>query len=163
MNYLRNALFLQSNFCLFATLFHLLSIMKPSEVLKQHKIKKTAPRVAIIQVLKRYNHPLSENEIRNEMGSLYDRVTFYRSMQRMAEVGILHKIVVDNVTIKYALNDCSQNACDHNSHAHFFCKKCSKLICLGAFKTRVVLPNGCVGEESELLVKGICSNCSLQN
>ncbi len=136
--------------------------MKPTEILKQHHIKKTAPRVAIIQVLQKQNHPMSENEIRNQMGPLYDRVTFYRSVQTMAEVGILHKIVVDNTIIKYALNACNENECKHDSHAHLFCKECNQLICLGSFTAQVKLPNGCIEEESELLIRGLCNRCSLQ-
>ena len=133
--------------------------MTPIEILQQHDIKKTTPRVAIIQVLQKSNSPLSENEIRDEMGDLYDRVTFYRSMQTMAEVGILHKIVVDNVTVKYALNDCKKGACEHNSHAHFYCRKCNRLICLGHFEANVEIPEGWVGEESELLIRGLCDSC----
>jgi len=134
--------------------------MNPVEILQQHNIKKTSPRVAIIQALQQSNSPLSEAEIKEKMGGLYDRVTFYRSMQTMSDAGILHRIVIDNLHIKYAMNHCENGHCHHVSHAHFYCRKCNGLICLGDIEAEAVIPSGYVQEETELLVRGICSRCS---
>jgi Fe2+ or Zn2+ uptake regulation protein len=60
-------------------------MMSPTEILQQHQIKKTSPRVVIIQVLQKSLFPLTEADIKNEMGDLYDRITFYRSVQTMLE------------------------------------------------------------------------------
>lgn len=132
--------------------------MNPTEILKQHGIKKTTPRVAIIQALQKGGGPLTEAEIHDAMGDLYDRITFYRSIQKMEEVGILHKIVVNNVLVKYALNNCSDGD-KHETHAHFYCLKCNKVSCLGSFDVDINLPEGCIQYEAELLIKGICKDC----
>jgi Fur family ferric uptake transcriptional regulator len=133
--------------------------MTPVDILQQHHIKKTSSRVAILQALKRGGFPLTEAEIKAQMGDLYDRITFYRNMQSMAEAGILHRIVVDNTLVKYALNPCDKKNCHHINHAHFFCRKCSKLICLDEIEIETKLPEGYVREEVELLVRGVCNLC----
>lgn len=133
--------------------------MNPIDILQQHNIKKTSSRVAIIQALKKGGIPLTEAEIKAEMGDLYDRITFYRNMQSMADAGILHRIVIDNTLVKYALNPCNKEHCHHINHAHFFCRKCNKLICLDEIEIETPLPKGYVREDVELLVRGVCNLC----
>jgi Fur family ferric uptake transcriptional regulator len=133
--------------------------MNPIDILQQHQIKKTSSRVAILQALKKGGLPLTEAEIKAEMGDLYDRITFYRNMQSMSDAGILHRIVVDNTLVKYALNPCHPEDCHHANHAHFYCHKCNKLICLDEIKVEIKLPNGYVRKETELLIRGLCDRC----
>ncbi len=56
--------------------------------------------MAIIEVLQEKSMPLSELEIMKGMGDLYDRITFYRSMQTITEAGPLHRVVIDNTNVK---------------------------------------------------------------
>ncbi|MBL7970385.1 MAG: transcriptional repressor [Prolixibacteraceae bacterium] len=137
--------------------------MNPVEILQQHSIKKTSPRVAIIQALQKRSAPLTESEIKAEMGDLYDRITFYRNMQSMADAGILHRIVVDNTMVKYALNHCNKEHCHHTNHAHFYCRECTKLICLDDIAIEAQVPEGYIREEMELLIRGICSHCNTEH
>jgi Fur family ferric uptake transcriptional regulator len=134
--------------------------MSPTEILQQHQIKKTSPRVAIIQVLQKSLFPLTEADIKNEMGDLYDRITFYRSVQTMLEAGIIHRIIVDNVTVKYALNHCAKGHCHHTSHAHFYCRICKEVICLDETEVKANIPEGFLQEELDLLIKGVCKQCN---
>lgn len=142
-----------------APLNFILKNMNPVEILQQHNIKKTSPRIAIIQALQKGGIPLSEAEIKVEMGDLYDRITFYRTVQTMAEVGILHRIVIDNTLVKYALNPCNKEHCHHTNHAHFFCRKCNELTCLDDIEIEAQIPEGYIREEMELLIRGVCSHC----
>jgi Fur family ferric uptake transcriptional regulator len=134
--------------------------MSPTEILQQHQIKKTSPRVAIIQALQKSSFPLTEVDIKNEMGDLYDRITFYRSVQTMLEVGIIHRIIVDHVTVKYALNQCDKGHCHHTSHAHFYCRVCNELTCLNETEVQANIPKGYIQEELELLIRGVCKQCN---
>ena len=136
--------------------------MNPVEILQQHQIKKTSPRVAIIQALQKAGTPLTEAEIKANMGDFYDRVTFYRSMRTMSVAGILHRIVVDNTLVEYALNPCSKGNCHHIKHAHFFCRMCNELTCLGKIELETRIPEGYISEEAELLIRGVCSRCSAE-
>lgn len=128
--------------------------MQAIEILQQHRLKKTSPRLAILEALQSSDAPLAEAEISIKMGSHYDRTTFYRSMQTLQETGIIHKIVVDRLTVKYVLRHLP-------NHAHFFCNNCKQVICLeeihpGPYR----LPSGFQTSEAEVIIKGLCNICS---
>ncbi len=136
--------------------------MKATDILEYHQVKKTTPRVALIQALQKGNGPLSESEIKELMGELYDRVTFYRSVQTLSQAGIIHRIVADNVLVKYALNNCENGHHHQVDHAHFYCRKCHNLYCLKSIKIRKLsLPEGFLDEEHDLIIRGICDTCNV--
>ncbi|MCG6189878.1 Fur family transcriptional regulator [Maribellus maritimus] len=131
--------------------------MNPQEVLYKHNLKKTACREGILSVMLDLGHPLSENEIREELSSKFDRTTFYRSFKTLLEKRIIHKIVVDNQVVKYALDN---SVTYKEKHAHFYCKKCDSVICLDDIPVNEpVVPNGFEASETEIIIKGVCSTC----
>ncbi|HEX3006052.1 MAG TPA: transcriptional repressor [Bacteroidales bacterium] len=135
--------------------------MNAVEILQSHQLKKTSPRVAIVQALQESLLPLSENEVKAKMGDQYDRITFYRSVQTLLEAGIIHKIVADNVTVKYALNRCDDEHHHEADHLHFFCRQCNSLECLNEIKIqRYGLPKGYVADECNVIIKGLCNKCN---
>ena len=94
--------------------------MDTLEILQQHQLKKTSSRVALNDVLKKSGLPLSENEIKMEMGHHYDRITFYRSVQTLIEAGVMHKIAAGDTCVRYALNNCKDGHEHAVDHVHFF-------------------------------------------
>lgn len=135
--------------------------MQATDILLQHNLKKTSPRLAMIEALQSSGLPLSEQEISELMGSHYDRTTFFRSMQVLVDSEIIHRIVVDKLLVKYALNHFEKTNKHQGDHAHFFCSSCKKLICLeeihpGPYR----LPAGFQTQESEVIIKGLCNKCS---
>ena len=135
--------------------------MTPTDILKQHKIKKTPGRIAIIKALQQNCRPLSESEIRDQMQEAYDRITFYRNIQSLTTAGIIHKIVVDNTTIRYGLNCCEEGHHHRNEHAHFYCEHCQAVLCLQQVKIpELHLPSGFKSSDSDLIIKGTCEKCS---
>lgn len=133
--------------------------MNPSAILELHQVRKTAPRIAIVAVLQKHTNPLSEAEIKQEMGDLYDRITFYRNVQTLVEAGVLHRIVIGTMYAKYALNDCEEGHCHHQKHLHFYCKKCHEVICLEAVDLKPKVPEGFDTDEIEILMQGTCKRC----
>ena len=81
--------------------------MTSAEILSNHLLRKTPARLSIVQHLLTSDTPLSESDFHEKMQENYDRITFYRSMQTLMEAGIVHRIVADNTTLRYALNQCS--------------------------------------------------------
>lgn len=137
--------------------------MNAVEVLQSHHLKKTSPRVAVIEALLGSSGPLSEDEVKQKMGQLYDRITFYRSMHTLAEAGIIHKIAVEGIPVKYALNRCTDQHEHTVDHVHFVCRQCSSLLCLNEVKSfQYVLPQGYVLESSEVVIRGLCKRCSTE-
>lgn len=131
--------------------------MKANEVLYHHNLKRTSCREGIIEVMMSATQALSENEIRDMLPGQYDRSTFYRSFKTLQEFKILHKIVVDNQLVKYALDN---SITQKKAHAHFYCSRCQAVLCLQSVAVQdIQLPDGYSGMETEIIVKGICAVC----
>ncbi|MCK9449233.1 MAG: transcriptional repressor [Bacteroidales bacterium] len=131
--------------------------MNAIDRLKNKGIKKTAHRLMFINILQKSAVALTEEDIKQDMGELYDRITFYRTIQTLLSAGIIHRIVIDNKNVKYAL---SEIAFRNHQHMHFFCKICHTVACIGEVPSYDYgLPTGYKGEEYEVLIKGICPNC----
>lgn len=79
--------------------------MDAVDILKKKNLKKSIQRIAIIDALQKRMRPLTEEEIKEEMGELYDRITFYRTMQTLVGAGIVHRVVVDKTMVEYAINN----------------------------------------------------------
>jgi Fur family transcriptional regulator, ferric uptake regulator len=90
--------------------------MKPIEILSSNNLKRTSCREGIIKAILSGSGAMSEDEIREQLEGNYDRTTFYRSFKTLREKGILHKIVVDNQLVKYALDS---NTTGKSYHPHF--------------------------------------------
>lgn len=134
--------------------------MKAVDILIIHHLKRTSCREGIIEVVMSAYQALSENEIRERLVGNYDRTTFYRSFKTLVEHKIFHKIVVDNQLVKYALD----NTVTHkDEHAHFYCNECNAVKCLDSVAVqKYQLPDGYTDVETEVIIKGTCSNCKNQ-
>lgn len=131
--------------------------MKPSEVLANKKLKRTSCREGIIAVIMSAKYALSESEIQEQLEGNYDRTTFYRSFKTLEENKIIHKIVVDNQLVKYALD---HSMAMKNKHAHFYCHECNSVQCLESVPLeKLKLPDGYTETETEMVIKGICNVC----
>lgn len=134
--------------------------MKPVDILNNHHLKRTSCREGILKVVQTAKQALSENEIRERLEGNYNRTTFYRSFKTLEEHHIIHKIVIDNQLVKYALD----NTVTHKEeHAHFYCKECNTVKCMENIPVqKYQLPDGYSDTETEVLIKGLCSLCKNQ-
>jgi len=131
--------------------------VKASEILNNNNLKRTSCREGILIVIMNAGQALSENEIRESLEGNYDRTTFYRSFKTLEEHGIIHKIVVDNQLVKYALDN---KITRKREHAHFYCNYCRAVKCMVNVPVqKYKLPDDYTDLETEVLIKGICSNC----
>lgn len=127
-------------------------------LLQNHNLRSTSCRQGILEILGKTNGALSENEIKSLLEAHYDRTTIYRSFKTLVENHLIHKIVVDNLVVKYALNLKPESTHDH---VHFYCNECEKLVCIdSAERETIVLPSGFKADETEIIVKGKCENCN---
>ena len=133
--------------------------MNATDILKRMGLKKSAQRIRVINILKDKGMPMAEDEIKVAMGEIYDRVTFYRTMQALEKAGVVHRILIDNNKSEYAFNVED----GHHSHVHFLCTKCGAVSCLrDVMVADYRLPEGYVPAESEVLIKGVCPSCSAE-
>ncbi len=132
--------------------------MKAQDILHKHNLVRTSCRQSIIDTIVNSGFAISEEEIKQKIEGTYDRTTFYRSFKTLIENGIIHKIVVDNQLVKYAL---SENKQISKNHVHFYCNKCGNVECLpDADLKPPVLPVGYSQVEAELIIKGFCKQCN---
>ena len=134
--------------------------MRPVDILYNHNLKRTSCREGIIEVVMAAKQALSENEIRKLLIGNYDRTTFYRSFKTLEEHKIIHKIVVDNNLVKYALDN---TITQKDEHAHFYCNECHAVKCMDNVPVKKYqLPDDYIDIETEVLIKGTCANCKNQ-
>jgi Fur family ferric uptake transcriptional regulator len=134
--------------------------MKAVDILNTHNLKRTSCREGIIEVVMEAGQALSENEIRKRLAGNYDRTTFYRSFKTLEERNIIHKIVVDNQLVKYALDN---SITRKQEHAHFYCSACDTVKCLEEIPVKQYqLPDGYSNNETEVIIKGMCPICKNQ-
>lgn len=146
--------------CIFVTEFHLTycCIMTIEELLHTHGLKNTGCRKYILGELVKNEAAMSETELKESYPDLFDRVTLYRTLKTLEDSGIIHRIVLNDNTVKYALNRHHHE--NDNLHSHFHCEKCNEVICLnGVTHFDVELPNGFVSKEVFVVVEGLCSDC----
>ena len=131
--------------------------MNAEQILKNHKLKNTGCRKFIINELLVNKTALSENEIKQSLPDLFDRVTFYRSLKTLEESNIIHRIVLHDASIKYALN---KDVLPHINHAHFHCVECNDVVCLETpLNVPSNLANGFSIESAQVLLEGVCAEC----
>jgi len=140
------------------------------QLLKHGKLRATSTRRRVLEkFILAGNQALSsyelENTFRDEVDSQgaekIDRITLYRTLKTFEETGIIHQAVDVSGKSKYALcsADCSTHQHDDH-HAHFFCKKCEKTVCLEDVKIpEIKLPQKYRLEDSQLVLSGICDEC----
>lgn len=133
--------------------------MSVDEILKTHNIKNTGCRKHILNELMSSRWALSENQIKDTLPDLFDRVTFYRSLKLLEAKNIIHRIVLSDATVKYALNG-DTRATINSNHAHFHCTHCGKVICMkNVVDNTMHLPKDFIIKSVQVLIEGTCSGC----
>ncbi len=134
--------------------------MKPEEILKKYQLKITNARIKVLELFQNHNFALSQPFLEKNI-ELIDRVTLYRTLNTFEEIGLIHKVIDDSFTLKYAL--CSEVCLHQNNHKHehihFQCVKCNQTTCLDVKIPLIKLPEGYQIEEYHFSMKGICKNC----
>lgn len=134
------------------------------DLLKKGKLRKTQCRYEVLSLFLQNNRALSHADIEQNIDKTTDRVTIYRTLRTFLDCGLLHKVLDDSGSLKYALcKDCPPRK-HHHEHLHFKCLKCDRTICIEEVEIPAIkLPKGYKIIESNLLVQGICPNCTLKN
>lgn len=132
-----------------------------STTLKDHKLRTTSCREDVLETFANREMALSHGDLESTLGERFDRVTIYRTLKTFLEKGIIHKVLDDEGT-RYALcrERCSEHD-HHHDHVHFKCNACGQTNCLENLHVPAVkLPEGYRVEEVNLLIQGLCAECS---
>ncbi len=127
------------------------------EILHKNDLVCTSCREEIIRVFTSSDTPQSEEEIKTQVNVSFNRSTFYRTFKTLLDKDIIHKIVIDNNNVKYALTKLEEIK---KHHAHFFCEKCENVFCIPSVEWNYSnLSSEYIVKETELIIKGYCKNC----
>jgi Fur family ferric uptake transcriptional regulator len=129
------------------------------EILKKRNLKVTSNRLNLLTKMKNNGSAMSYSNIQSTMHPI-DRVTLYRTIEKLKEKGIIHTAFHSNNEIYYAIcgTDCSTDNHIHN-HIHFKCLKCETVTCEDVLNSlNISLPKHEIHNIS-VNVKGICEVC----
>lgn len=131
-----------------------------AEILKDNHLRVTSCRRDVLQTFLQRKIALSHSDLEEALKENFDRVTIYRTLKTFLDSDLIHKVLDDSGSTKYALCLHEIQSHDHE-HVHFKCEKCGQTICIEEISLPPVqLPKGYVSKEMNLLVQGICKKCS---
>ena len=129
------------------------------KLLQNRGLKATKSRVDLLIKMQDYSSAMSYSAIQKQMSPI-DRVTLYRTLERLKENGIIHIAFQENNETYYAIcgNSCDENHHQHE-HVHFKCTKCNTVTCEKLIsKIEVLLPNYLIDKIS-VNIEGLCQLC----
>jgi Fur family ferric uptake transcriptional regulator len=131
------------------------------KILKDHGLRLTNGRKEVLDVFLNKKFAISHSFLEDQLKQNHDRVTIYRTLYSFVEKGIVHKVLDEGGSSKYALcASCSDHHHTHD-HVHFKCEVCGQTNCLDDIHVpRFKLPEGYVSKETGILIQGICQNCN---
>lgn len=131
--------------------------MNVNDILDKYELRNTGCRKLILQSLLDSDEALTENEIKSSFEDLFDRVTIYRTLKTLEEVGAIHRIILKDNTTKYAITKHQH----HAIHSHFHCNKCDAVHCMPhAVEATLHLPKGYTHHELFIVIDGLCYQCN---
>jgi Fur family ferric uptake transcriptional regulator len=126
------------------------------ESLKQHGLRLTPTRRQIVEILMNHSYALSQNEIEQKLTLEADRVTVYRTLLTLIEVGLVSKIL-DERGQRFLLCRSDNKA----KNAHFKCTDCGHIEAIeNSIILPVDLPQGYVLQNHNVLITGTCPTCN---
>lgn len=127
------------------------------QVLSKYTIPPTPFREGVLNILSNHSIALSQKEIETRLKVPVDRVTLYRTLKLFVSKKLVHKITIDEQTVKYRL----VNPLKGTYHPHFHCRTCDRVLCLPEVNMpELSLPEGFTQHSSNLLVEGKCDHCN---
>lgn len=136
-------------------------------------LRVTGARLRVLAVLEQAGVLLSHHDLERALGpQAMDRVTLYRVLESLVGSGLAHRVAGGDRVWRFGLTaDAAGDVvrAAHGAHAHFQCRDCGRIVCLGEVPVAnsgvpavadVALPAGYLPEAVELTVRGRCPQCA---
>ncbi len=123
--------------------------------------KITGPRAAILEILRRHPHPLTNREIFSAMPpGRCDLATIYRAMHLLEEMGMVKRFDFGDGAARFEL----VGEGDDGHHHHLVCTKCSEVVEIDdcfpeKIERQIAEKNGFSAVTHKLEFFGICPVC----
>ncbi len=129
--------------------------------LRRKSRKLTGPRQAILEILRRQSHPLSNKEIFAALPKKdCDLATVYRSMHLLEGMGMVKRFDLGDGVARFEL----LKEGDDGHHHHLVCTRCAEVVELeecftGELEEKIAVRNGFKAITHKLEFFGICPEC----
>jgi Fur family ferric uptake transcriptional regulator len=124
--------------------------------------KITAPRQAILEVLRKHQHPLSNREIHAALGpDNCDLATVYRNLHTLEDMGLVRRFDLGDGVARFEL----LTEGDDGHHHHLICRNCSVILEIEdcyppELEQALAQRHGFTGVTHRLEFFGLCPKCS---
>ena len=129
--------------------------------LRRQSRKITGPRQAILEILRRHRHPMTNREIFAAMSKgRCDLATIYRAIHLLEKIGMVKRFDFGDGAARFEL----VGEGDDGHHHHLICTRCAEVIeideCfLREIESRIAAQNGFQAVTHRLEFFGICPAC----
>lgn len=128
--------------------------------LRDHRLKATAVRIKMIQILASEHGPFSVEKIHKKLKTLKcDLATIYRNFTVFEEAGVVHRIEINGKGAHFEFHSHQ----DKHHHHHVICKKCGGIEpfdhCYVVEAEKMVKKMGYINVTHSLEFYGLCGNC----
>jgi len=124
----------------------------------KHRLKLTSPRLKLLNILCSSDRAVTYAELLMSSDNPFDRVTVYRTLKLLEEIGLIHRIMGAVEVPVYAL---SVGKNGFKEHLHFACTKCHGVFCLPDHAMPLVkLPEQYQLHVLNLTLTGLCDTCN---
>jgi Fur family ferric uptake transcriptional regulator len=131
------------------------------ELIRNSGSRLTAARVRVLTELLQSESALTHLELQKRVeasAEAIDRVTLYRVLEWLAEVGLAHRVAGPDRVFHFSARPGGK------AHGHFRCIQCGRMYCIEQAaplvrRLRATLPTGFSGEEIDVTVSGRCAHC----
>ena len=131
-------------------------------ILRRHTIRPTPVRRAVLEVLLQTPFALSGTEVEKQLTIVFDRITLYRTLRTFEEKRLVHRVIDDSETVRYAAYSGLLATSAAIDHVHFKCTACRHIYCLSHVAVPTVeLPGRYQVTRGEYLVSGVCEQCQV--
>ena len=114
-----------------------------TKILKDFKLRSTPSREAILLAFLQRDYALSHGDVERQVPENFDRVTVYRTLKTFLDKGLIHKVLDDEGSLKYALcTEACTSVNHHHDHVNFKCTKCGETSSLQDEVPTEKLPQG---------------------
>ena len=133
-------------------------------VLRGAGLNKTAPRVAVLQLLETAVAPLSHRDVHRALVDFgFDRATIYRNLIDLMNAGLASRIDLGDHAWRFELRR-GKNDGHRADHPHFTRTSCGTLTCLPGRAVRVAISRGArvlmAVDGVEVHIRGQCVACA---
>jgi len=129
--------------------------------LRRQSRKVTAPRAAILEVLRRHPHPLTNREIFAGLPQgQCNLATIYRAVRLLEKLGMVQRFDFGDGVARYELSEAETDG----HHHHLICTQCAGVVelaeCFPAeMEQRIARQNGFAAVTHRLEFFGVCPDC----